>query len=412
MARTLTGAAQKVAEEWEQRIKSDAYELMAFPGARVAGAEFAIGSLHTHFHKAAETQSKLYQQLLPQSAEGWRQVEAALQECLTGSGGFRLFGGRSKTRQLRHFLEQLGHYAHLRLAEELIGATKQCYSQLASKLADRVRDLGFCRQRLRHLQENLDHPITNDEDDLNGTHANAGDRTAIGASPLPSTEAFWDTIRQSDTARVVLPNHQDDLEQAAVCFLEDLKPDQWLQLDRELHENVLEPQGGLVGACMNGDLTRQMAVPLIEGTTRFLDQHLPIMDVAQIIKNEVEAGESALADDASGTLREQTQDYLDRAASPWRNKHGRKAHQLLLIPASNAGKGLCDSMASLFSDLKLVRVPGQSDLMFLCEQGGLTAEELAPLFKSCRTAYENANGSQLTSPHARFDVTDWLPLEP
>jgi hypothetical protein len=62
--------------------------------------------------------------------------------------------------------------------------------------------------------------------------------------------------------------------------------------------------------------------------------------------------------------------------------------------------------------LKLVRVPGQSDLMFLCEQGGLTAEELAPMLKPCRTAYENANGSPVTSPHARFDITDWLPLEP
>ena len=30
----------------------------------------------------------------------------------------------------------------------------------------------------------------------------------------------------------------------------------------------------------------------------------------------------------------------------------------------------------------------------------------------CRAAYEAAAVSPLTSPHARFDVTDWLPLEP
>ncbi len=66
----------------------------------------------------------------------------------------------------------------------------------------------------------------------------------------------------------------------------------------------------------------------------------------------------------------------------------------------------------MFPDLKLVRVPGQSDLMFLCEQGSLTFEELAPLLKPCRAAYEAAAGSQITSPHVRFDVMDWLPLEP
>jgi hypothetical protein len=50
--------------------------------------------------------------------------------------------------------------------------------------------------------------------------------------------------------------------------------------------------------------------------------------------------------------------------------------------------------------------------MFLCEQGGLSYTDLTPLLKSCRAAYENAAPSPLTSPHARFDVVDWLPLEP
>ena len=42
----------------------------------------------------------------------------------------------------------------------------------------------------------------------------------------------------------------------------------------------------------------------------------------------------------------------------------------------------------------------------------LTDQELASLLKPCRAAYEPAASAQLTSPHARFDVTDWLPLEP
>jgi hypothetical protein len=411
LARALAGSSQKAAELWEQRITKDVYDLMAYPGARVAGAEVAIESLHAHFKKAAETQNLLFQQQAPKTAQAWRQVEAALQECITGSGGFRLFGGRSKTRLLRNFLDKLAHYAHLRLAEELIGAARQCFTQLAGKLADRIRDLGFCRQRLRHLQENLDRPVTEEDEDLNGTRPIAGDRT-LGRSPLPSAESFWDTIRQSETARVVLPGGQDDLEQAALRFLQDVKSEQWLQLDRELHEKVLEPQGGLHGACMNGNLTRQMGLPLLEGTTHFLNQHLPSMDVAQIIKNEVESGESCMAAEATHTLQDQTQEYLDRAAAPWRDKQGRRRHQFLLIPASAAGKGLSESIAELFPDLRMVRVPGQSDLMFLCEQGGLTYEELASLLKPCRAAYEAAAPSQVTSPHARFDVLDWLPLEP
>jgi hypothetical protein len=409
LARCLAVSAQKVAEDLDRRISSEVHDLMAFPGARVAGAEIAMQSLHVHFKKIAESQVRAGAQHVPAGMQAWQEVELAIKECVTGSSGFRLFGGRSKTRLLRNFLDKLSQFAHLRLSEELASAARQAFTQLAGKLADRMRDLGFCRQRLRHLHENLDRPVITDED-LNGTVPVNSERT-IGRTPLPTAESFWENIRQSETARVVLPGGQNDLEQAALRFLQDLKNEQWLQLDRELHEKVLEPQGGLNGACMNGDLTRQMALPLLEGTTQFLNQHLPIMDVAQIIKTEVESGESALSESAH-SLRQQTEDYLDRSAAPWVNKQGHHRHQFLLIPASNAGKALSESVTELFPDLKLVRVPGQSDLMFLCEQGGLSFDELKPLLKPCRAAYDANAGAPPSSPHARFDVVDWLPLEP
>ena len=410
LARGLATSVQKNAEKWDAQITKDVYGLMALIGPRVAGAEVAMGTLHAHFNNASEAQAPIVNQQAQKTALAWTQVEQAMLECTTGTGGFRLFGGRSKTRLMRNFLDKLRQFAHLRLAEELNGATKQCFNQIAGRLADRERDLGFCRQRLRHLQENLDRAASDDED-LAGTRSGTGDRT-LGRSPLPIGESYWESIRESATARVVLPGGSDDLETAAIHFLHELTSAHWQHLDRELQEKVFEPQGGLHGACMNGDLTRQVALPILEGATQFLNQHLPIMDVAQIIKTEVEAGESALSDGTAGTLREQTQDYLVRSESPWRHKHGKKHHQFLLIPASTAGKALSDAITELFPDLKLVRVPGQSDLMFLNEQGALGWDELEQVLKTCRAAYEGAAASPITSPHARFDVTDWLPLEP
>ena len=409
LARSLSAAAQKIAEQWEARITADAHALMAYPGARVASAELAIEQLHRHFQTAAESLARVYQQNQGATSQAWRDTEAAVQECFTGAGGFRLFGGRSKTRLLRTFLEKLTNFAHIRLKEELLCAARQCFTHLVGRLAERHRDLGFCRQRLRHLRENLDRPVV--DEDLNGTRPTAGDVT-LSRSPIPGAESHWDMIRQTETARVVLPHGKDDLEQAAYHFLQDLKPDQWLQLDRELQEKVLEPQGGLQAACMTGDLTRQMALPITEGATQFLDKHLAIMDVAQIIRSECEAGESALHDATAPGLREQTEDYLRRSHSPWPNMEGRRRHQVLLVPVSNAGKGLGDAVTEMFPDLRLVRVPGQSDLMFLCEQGGLTIDALKSLLAPCRAAYEQAVGAPVTSPHARFDVVDWMPLEP
>ena len=52
-------------------------------------------------------------------------------------------------------------------------AVKHGYAVLAAKLADRSRDLGFCRQRLRHLMDNLDYNPADEDEDLVGTRPGA-----------------------------------------------------------------------------------------------------------------------------------------------------------------------------------------------------------------------------------------------
>jgi len=70
-----------------------------------------------------------------------------------------------------------------------------------------------------------------------------------------------EAIRQFATARVMLPDGELDLERAALRFLQGLHAEQWTLLDKELHERVLVPRGGLHGACMtSGDMSRYLTV--------------------------------------------------------------------------------------------------------------------------------------------------------
>ena len=64
------------------------------------------------------------------------------------------------------------------------------------------------------------------------------------------------------------------------------------------------------------------------------------------------------------------------------------------------------------TDLQVVRVPGQADLMFCREQGPLTFDDLERVLKPCRAAYEEPATLPQVSPHARFDILDWMPLAP
>ena len=75
-------------------------------------------------------------------------------------------------------------------------------------------------------------------------------------------------------------------------------------------------------------------------------------------------------------------------------------------------RAVAAAVGEAFPEITHVRVPGQADLMFLREQGCLTATDLQTLLKPCRAAYEALAVTPNLSPHARFDILDWLPLDP
>src|SRR5262249_41188453 len=152
----------------------------------------------------------------------------------------------------------------------LVAAVQQFLAALDGRLHERLRDLSFCRQRLRHLQISLETSAAAEIDE-----APAG-LEATPNSPLTSAESFWDAIRQSATTRVVLPEGETDLERAARRFIAGLGAPQWGLLDQALQDGVLGPLGGLHRACTSSaDLMRSLAAPLVEQAAAALGSHLP-----------------------------------------------------------------------------------------------------------------------------------------
>jgi hypothetical protein len=84
----------------------------------------------------------------------------------------------------------------------------------------------------------------------------------------------------------------------------------------------------------------------------------------------------------------------------------------LLVPASEAGKEYSEVVREALPKLQVVRVPGQAALMFCREQGWLSMEDLQQVVGPCRRAYDESSTSPVTTPHARIDIVDWIPLDP
>jgi hypothetical protein len=390
-------------------------------------AEAALKRFLAFCDEAAAAQTARVEEQAQRSQQAQEQLHNALENCLSGAGGFSWFGGRSR-RLLRVLMDHLAAFARQCLVEDTAAALLQFFAFLRGKLADRLRDLTFCRQRLRHLAESLangEWAADTDED-----RASLLNHPEVSPSPTPlmTTDSFWESIRESSTTRVVLPEGESDLEQAARHFAATLTAEQWAQLDQAFQDQVLAERGGLFKACMSaGDLVRHLAVPLLNQAVASLSDHLPVTDVAQV--------ELAVGYREEGDLAARIQAYHARSttllragaeAAPKRQPAAVPAgrafgeapaaieeHSFLLVPASESGKRFAEEAQRLLPDgVQLVNVPGQADLMFCRDQNGLSAEDLAHLLRNCRKSYDETANVPNVSPHARFDIQDWTPLDP
>jgi hypothetical protein len=470
LTKALEAAAAQLAKEWDERLSEVVASLLEHPGRRLAVGEAALAQLTQHCDAAAAAQAGRLQQQAARTQQAQEQLQAALSACIEGGGGFSWFGGRSR-RTLRVFVDHLAAFARQCLAEDVQAAVQQFYGLLHGRLGDRLRDLTFCRQRLRHMQENLDRlfPVGGPEDTsaLAGTTMPGAPQewaspptrggmidlgTSGGPTPILSAESFWEALRGSSTMRVVLPVGANDLDKAAAQFLTTLTAEDWTQLDQAIQDHVLAPRGGLQRACLNtADLNRHLSAPMLTQATACLSDHLPTTDVAQVefsldtdvserIQNyraealplikpreapaapegrPSKAGSGVLASVAVGGPRSSPGwEDGDKAAPDGRARRGADAPArpedqcLLLVPTSDAGKRFGEEAKKALPGVHLVNVPGQADLMFCRDQGGLTLEDLEQILATCRAAYRELAVVPQTSPHARFDIQDWVPLDP
>jgi serine/threonine protein kinase len=406
LPRAFKAAAEQLAERWEQQLGEAACALMEYGGHRVAAAEAGLARLLQFCEEALARQQARWEQQAARTQHARQKLETAVQNCLGDTNGSgwglpSLFGSRPR-RLLRVFLDHLAAFARQCLAEEVIHAGRLFFTYLRGRFENRQREVDFCRQRLQHLREKLETPV---DDPTDKAQILSGSGMSPGPSPVPSPEAFWDSIRQTGTLRVVLPQGTDDLERAAINLADRLGSEQLAQVDQALQDRVLSPLGGLYAACAgNGDLVRGLAMPLLDQVAQYLDQQLPITDVAQVELETAKAGKK--------DLTAQIQDYLVRATPLLEDKKARNQTAFLLVPATDSGKLYADEAQQGVADLQTVRVPGQSHLLFCREQGFLSAEDVQRICQACRKAYEEAVLSPPASPHARFDILDWIPLDP
>src|SRR5262249_41634998 len=137
------------------------------------------------------------------------------------------------------------------------------------------------------------------------------------------------TIHPTNTLNVVLPAGDTHLERSAKRVVKGIKPQDLQRLEVALQKLVLEPRGGLTGLCvMHADMTRTLVGPMVEQTTAFLGDLLPVTDVTEV---EVSAARARNAD-----VADRVREYHKRATPACGVES--ESQTFVLVPDSEAGK--------------------------------------------------------------------------
>ena len=399
--RIYAAAVHKVVEEYIDAISQPARQLFDAPGPRLAAADAAYRHLYARFNQAIETQHERVRERRAKTEQAWQQVNEAFQACMN-PGSFFLFAGMRTQKVLKNFVERLAAFTRERLLEQAVRAVEDFYRGLQGKLIDLQRDLGFCMQRLRQVEQSL--LAAPPEEAEAAMHATRREVEAHENATYTSSRMLHDAALVL-ASRMVLPEGDTDLERAAVRFLSQITPEDWQALEAYIQDFVLLPHGGLYHLCMtNADLPRTLNPILLEKAAEYLDKKLAITDVCQA---ELSSAQALGVD-----LVAQTKAFHRMAVPPLVARRDASERHYLLVPETPAGLEIQAISKRAVPDLIPLPIASPTDLLICREQLGLMLSDLRDLLVSAKKAYQERVASNLTNPHCRADVLDWLPLDP
>lgn len=430
---------QDLVQHWSKELITAAMELMSSPGARVITGEIALQRLVEWTQEAAQAHRKRLATIRDTVDEAGLKLQNSLEDGIAGMGGLGWLVGR-RHRPLRVFLNHLMTLARASLVERSGNGLQHFYQQLQAKLQDQQRDLGTVRRRLYELKslvETSPELLNLTPEECSVPQTSLTEYSQIATAELATPESFWEKLQQSETVDVVLPEGEHHLEQAAVRFVSTLTPEHRLQLDQTLQEDVLGPRGGFYQACLHvREAYRDLLRPIVQHVAQGLSHYLPATDVAQIElaicqQSGCQPGERIQVHykgaaplvspkwveapvgeemDSWGDIHEAWGEAEMEITQVVSNDSNKDEKAYLLLPAGEFGNDLGAQAKEVIPELKLIRVPGQSDLSLCREKTSLSLEEIQGLLAPCQQAYVELASVPGDSPHARFDVTDWIPI--
>ncbi|HMF16107.1 MAG TPA: tubulin-like doman-containing protein [Gemmataceae bacterium] len=380
----LTGAAETIADECDQKLAELVVRLFEEPLYRLAGAEEAVRQLTNCVELALESQESLVRELQDRTISVHQRLHALLESPRPQSPTASTPRWRSPfTRRVSpavktitptgaDFVDLLSSYAKCRYQSLILMTINSLYVRLRGYLSDQMREVGFCRHRLTELADLVK------------------DRNV----PAQAT-------RSDD--HVLVPEGCANVRDFLQRLENDLNQDIIVDFDEQVQKLVRRQFRALVQVCMaSSHVIRTLAPALLQEAESFLEPRLQGANVAELLLARYpddDEGHSQLA-------HELLQAY-DEAAPELASPAPDQEVCLITVPPGPAGDRFRTLAQSLFPKAMLVSTDCSDEILFYRGCLHMNLSDLEQLGPAGQAAYRSATAQDPSLLHSRADIAEW-----
>lgn len=356
----LDEAADAIAREMAPRVTRLATTLLEHPDYRLVGAEVVVEQAMSLIDNALKQYETMAASLGAQAIDAYYQIHAYL----SSEKGHR----KPSAAELA---EAVRTYPTWRYQSLILRQTCRIYSTIKTSLADQLRELKFCRQRLEEITQRFQ-------------------------------REQLDILPPSD--RVLLPKGVNSMEAAALALQGTITKDDMRAFDRKLQTQIEREFNALFNVCLSSvSMLGNLQQTIEDQAKTFLADRLSDAKLDQLFfaryANPTVAGEALLQ-------------LHDQALPPVKLFGAERSEAIIMGgPAGEPGKQMKHLGEYAFPNGLTAYVSVADEVCVYREFSHIALTVLPQLGTIGEDAYNDALDAQGGSPHTRTDVPTWQDVE-
>ncbi|MGL6074617.1 MAG: tubulin-like doman-containing protein [Fimbriiglobus sp.] len=317
------------------------------PQYRIAGAEEALVQISVRLKATIEHLERQSIEVSKEIGNLYSRLFNSL-GTLSQTGGLNALGGR-KTSLTNEICELMQAYPNRRLLGIQIASALTLYRGVLGNIPEYIRDVNFCRTRLKEIRDKFPEPTT-------------------------IASRFFG-------GKLILPEGCDSVSKAVEQIIDALPAEDLLNFDQSLQKQLTKNFRGLANLCLKSDRTDEFVTLLNQKTRAFLDARLERNDPATMLIRY-----HGMTADTAAMLR----DAFEESASDITTLSGERPLEftILALPSSPAAEQVKQLLQAITEGVEYIPANVSDDIIFIREYPRLEIARLPQTAAHAREAFE------------------------